>query len=154
VAERLKGEQGNGSTGFEILDHTADYALRAWGSDLARLIEGAAAGMLSLMVEREGLRPAQEVEVEVAGEDDEELLHHALRELLYLFEDGQVPLEVAAKVEQGGAEGAGKVQLRVGIVPLEQVHDRVLGHIKAVTYHGLQVRREGGRLVTQIVLDT
>ncbi len=35
---------------YEVVDHTADWALRIWGKDLADLLRNAAIGMNSLMI--------------------------------------------------------------------------------------------------------
>ena len=40
----------NMASGFEIVDHTADWALRVYGSDLTDLLMNAAIGMSSLLV--------------------------------------------------------------------------------------------------------
>jgi SHS2 domain-containing protein/2-hydroxy-3-keto-5-methylthiopentenyl-1-phosphate phosphatase len=135
---------------FEILDHTADYALRAWGSDLSELITSAARGMISLMLDTTGLTPTSSHSLSVDADTPEVLVHHALRELLYLFEEGMVP--VAAHVQ--ASDDPLCARLVVCTVPARTVRNRIHGHIKAVTYHNLHIRQEGQRLVTDIVLDT
>jgi 2-hydroxy-3-keto-5-methylthiopentenyl-1-phosphate phosphatase len=137
--------------GFEILNHTADYALRARGADLAELIANAARGMVTLMAEVEGLQPANWLEVAVEAESAAELVHHALRALLHIFEDGALPVAIEVLRAQPHPPRAA---LRVGTAPLAAVRDRLRGEIKAVTYHNLHIRQEDGYLVTEIVFDT
>lgn len=137
------------SAGFEILEHTADVGVRARGRDLGELIAQAAAGMLSLLYHG-GLPPAaRTIEREVRAEAPDLLVHHALRELLYLLEDealGPVAVEVVAAHE-------GTACLRVGVVPREQVVPLLAAPIKAVTRHALGITEEAGLLVTQIIFD-
>jgi SHS2 domain-containing protein len=136
--------------GFEALDHTADYAIRAWGGNLGDLIEAAARGMMSLLVDAAGVAPAETVPLTVEAESAEQLVQHCLRELLNLFEDGSVTVAVRASA----AESPARAHLEAGVVPITQVRDRLVGEIKAVTYHNLQIRREGGQLTLEVVFDT
>lgn len=147
VAEALRAGTG---TGFEVLEHTADYAVRARGRNLAELIAAAGRGMISLMVDTGGLAAGGTRSLQVESEDTAGLVHKALRELLYLYEDGEVPVEVRVQAR----ENPPRAWLTVGTVRLEQARERLLGEIKAVTYHNLEIRREGGLLVTEVVFDT
>jgi SHS2 domain-containing protein len=78
------------------------------------------------------------------------LLHHCLRELLHLFEDGQLPVEVHAGVE----EEPWRASMSVGVLPVAAVRERLKGEVKAVTYHNLALRREGDTLWVEVVFDT
>lgn len=134
--------------GWEFIDHTADYALRARGRDFRELLESAATGLARLMADTADLAPTEVREVEVTGQDREEVLVHLLKELLYLEDDGLLPVEV--RVLESGETWA---RARVGAVPLADHADRLAAAVKAVTYHGLQVRPEGDGLVVEIVFD-
>jgi SHS2 domain-containing protein len=136
--------------GFEALDHTADYAIRAWGADISELIQAAAVGMMSLVLDAEDLEPAELILLEVEADIPEQLVQHCLREVLILFEDGEVPV----RIHVTAIEDPPHASLAVGIVPLDQVRDRLLGEIKAVTYHNLRIGREPGRLTLEVVFDT
>ena len=136
--------------GFEIIDHTADYAVRARGRDLRELIESAGRGLIALTVAAAGLSPTTQRPIGAHGDGPEALLVHALREMLYLLEDEGL---VAVGFDVSCADG-GSVSARVDCVPLEAVRDRLLGHIKAVTYHDLAVREVDGELQVEIVFDT
>ncbi|MBC7289049.1 MAG: archease [Armatimonadetes bacterium] len=135
---------------FELLDHTADFAIRARGRDMRELIENAARGMMAVLGELEGLPAGRWHSIEISASSQEELIHHSLRELLYLFEDGDVPVTVDCLDARCDPPAA---VLRVGTRPLSEVIDRISTEIKAVTYHNLRVRRENGQLVTEIVFD-
>ena len=135
--------------GYKILEHTADQAIRATGRDLRELIENAAAGMLALLYGGRAPAAEREVEVSVAADGPELVLHHALRELLYLLEDeglAPVTVRVVAADERRAA-------LQVGVVPRAQVEPVLRALLKAVTRHELQMQRSGGTSSITIVFD-
>lgn len=135
--------------GYEILEHTADQAIRATGRDLRELIEKAAAGMLALLYSGTAPSPRHEVELSVKGDGPEMVLHHALRELLYLLEDeGLAPVRV--RVTSADAERAA---LRVGVIPRDQAEPLLGTVLKAVTRHGLAIEEDGDVLYITIVFD-
>ncbi len=148
VVSAMTGE--NDRPAFELLDHTADFAIRARGGDLRELIENAARGMMAILGELEGLPADAWHNLEVTAESPEDLLHHSLREILYLFEDGHAPVVVDV-VE--ATDAPPRATLRVGTKRLRDVLDKISTEIKAVTYHNLRIRREDGQLVTEVVFD-
>jgi SHS2 domain-containing protein len=148
VAAMLSGADASGD--FEILDHAADYAVRAWGRDLSSLISAAARGMLSFIADTEGLKPTQTLTLDVQAESVEYLVHHCLRALLYLVQDGQLPVTLSVSA----SDFPPSARLEVGVVPIASARDRLRGEIKAVTYHNLAVRREADRLSIEVVFDT
>lgn len=139
---------------FEEIDHTADWAIRVRGRDLPELFVNAAYGMYSLLADLDSVPLSERRAVEVEGVSLEGLLVAWLNQLVYLTEMERLifarfavdSLELPTSPESGSlgrlhatAEG-GRVQ--------EQRK-----YIKAVTYHGLSIRRENGRYVTEIVFD-
>lgn len=148
VAAMLAGS--NDCNGFEVLDHAADYAIRAWGRDLSSLISSAASGMLSFIADTEGLQPAHTITLTVQAESPEYLVHHCLRELLYLAQDGQIPVTVSVQA----SESPPSAQVEAGVVPAATIRDRLRGEIKAVTYHNLSIRRDADGLSIEVVFDT
>src|SRR5512146_987235 len=118
---------------FEEVEHTADWAFRARGSDLKQLFANAASAMFELQA-RQTLPPAETVEreVEVRGFDPETLLVNWLNELLYLQEKHG---ETYTKFDiQEISETALRARLR------GRVSTRVTRMIKAVTFHGLEIK--------------
>lgn len=134
---------------FEILEHTADQAIRAYGQDLRELIESAAAGMLALLYVEQPPEAGQYLDLEVEAEAPDLLLHHCLRELLYLLED-EALAPVSLQVTEASEQAA---KLHVGVIDRELAEPLFGAPIKAVTRHGLGISEEDGRLVTQIVFD-
>ncbi|HTY81610.1 MAG TPA: archease [Dehalococcoidales bacterium] len=71
---------------FELIEHTADTGLVAFGRSLPEAFANAAYGMFSIMTDLETVREAETRRVEVDADDIEELLFEWLNSLLYHFD--------------------------------------------------------------------
>ena len=136
----------NEPNAFEEVEHTADWALRIRGRDLRELLVNAARGMSCLLVpDLEAVPTDMERRFELDALDAESLLVEWLSELAYwaeaealVFREFEIfrvtPDHLEAAVRGGYASSLQK-------------------HIKAVTYHNLEiVRREDG-LEATVVFD-
>jgi SHS2 domain-containing protein len=132
--------------GFEEVEHTADWALRVRGRDLAELLANAARGMSSLLVPDLANVPTDvERHFELDAFDSEALLVTWLSELAYWaeaelvvfcdFEMSHVTPDHLEAVARGG---------RVS---------NLQKHIKAVTYHDLEILETERGLETTVVFD-
>ncbi len=131
---------------FEVVDHTADWALRIYGRSLTQLLIHAAQGMNSLMVADLDAIPITETrQFELDVYDAESLLVEWLTELAYWAEAAGLvftefaltavtPTHLSAVVKGGTA------------VELQK-------HIKAVTYHNLAIIQTERGLEATIVFD-
>ena len=131
---------------FQIVEHTADWSIRVRGVDLAHLLVSAAYGMSSLLVDDlEALPLSVERDLQIEAFDRESVLVEWLGELAYLAEhDGLVFRrfdlhEATPSAVRATVRGAPSAQL--------------LKHIKAVTYHNLQVKESEDGLEADIVFD-
>jgi len=133
---------------FREVEHTADRALWVWGADLPALFAGAARGMYSLMDEElgdRGLVPTRWRNVALEAVDRETLLVEWLNELLYLAEAEDllfVDFQVTSLSDS-------RLEARVGGVPAGVTR----GDIKAATFHGLELLRDGEGWSTVITFD-
>jgi SHS2 domain-containing protein len=71
---------------FEIIDHTADIGIVAYGSDIKELFSNAALALVSLVTDIEGVREDFEREVKIESQDEGGLLVDWLNELIYLLD--------------------------------------------------------------------
>ena len=130
---------------FEEIEHTADVAIRVWGSDLAELFANAAYGMACQLADPGEVRLTVERQVELEAYDVETLLVAWLGELLYLGERDECVftefdmLEVAPTRLRAAARGGAAREYR--------------GHIKAVTFNELEIRRTESGYETTVVFD-
>ncbi len=73
-------------SGFEIIEHTADIGIRAWGRDMEEAFEEAALGMFSIIADVKKAEEVGEAVIMVENDDWEGLLVDWLSELLYAFD--------------------------------------------------------------------
>ena len=127
-------------TGYEILEHTADKGVRAWGRTLEELFENASRGMYRLVMDPAG--KSADIGIPIAIEvsdpiDRSDLLVKWLRELIYLTDVQKVIFTdfTVHRVTNTTAEGEAR-----GLV----VEDNAMldgAPVKAVTYHGLRLEQ-------------
>lgn len=139
---------GKGPAGFEVLDHTAEVGIRAWGRDLREAFAEAARGMFALMVDLDAVEEREARRVEAVGEDREDLLVRWLNELLFLVDsEGLVfrrfDIERLSERELA-ATAHGE--------PLDRARHQPLAGVKAATYHQLSVE-EGPPARISVILD-
>jgi SHS2 domain-containing protein len=135
-----------GKADFEVVDHIADWSIRVRGADLGQLLINAAYGMGTLLVaELEALPLSEERLIEVEAFDRESVLVEWLSELAYLAERDSVVYR-EFEVHEAAPEIA-RITARGAVV--SQLHK----HIKAVTYHNLEVKETAGSLEAEIVFD-
>ena len=136
-------------TGFEIFAVTADKGIRAWGRDLPEVFVNAARGMWSLMVEPGTARLQEMLPVRAEAGDRETLLVAWLNELLYLHEAEEfVAAEFAIKQLTDT-----KLEAEVWGERVDRARHALVGHVKAATYHLLQISPTAGGWEAQIVVD-
>jgi len=130
---------------FEELDHTADWALRVQGRDLSELCLHAATAMLAVSGARPATGNGERHEVALRAPDAESLLVRWLEEILYALEVRRtLPTRITLTVSPDLA-----LRATWDEAPLESIEKP----IKAVTYHGLEVRRLADQLEATIVFD-
>lgn len=133
--------------GFELLEHTADLGIRAWGSSLPEAFEQAARGLVRVMGIEAGL-PGQRRVVKASADDEAGVLVALLNELIWLHEAESV---VFGQVEVI-AVGPHAVMAEVDVVRLEEPPAGI--GVKAATYHQLAiVERPGGGVEVRVFLD-
>jgi SHS2 domain-containing protein len=131
---------------FEVVEHTADWSLRIYGRDLGQLFTNAALGMASLLVADLSLLASdEERQLDLAAFDAETLLVDWLGELAYLAED---ELLVFHQFELHDVSDK-----RLSAVIRGGRAERLVKHIKAVTYHNLEIERTDAGLTATIVFD-
>ena len=74
------------SRGFKIVDHTADVGIEMWGETPQAILEEAALGMLSLIVNLKTVKHHIEKPLVIEADNLEDLLLNWLREILYIQE--------------------------------------------------------------------
>lgn len=134
---------------FEILDHTADIGLIVYGQDLKTLFENAGEAFFHLITDLNRVRQKEERRIELRGEALERLMVDWLNELLYLHD---VENLLFKEFEVESVEENGLKAVVRGERFQEGVHVIHTG-VKAVTYHQIQVKREGRIWRARVIVD-
>jgi len=134
---------------FEIIEHTADVGIAAYGTDLREAFANAAYGLFSLITDIDSVGEDVRHDVEVTADNREELLVAWLSELIYLFEVEGVLFS------RFDIAGLGEKKLKAACFG-ERIdprrHDIKTG-VKAATYHMLRVEQGEDGCRVQVLFD-
>ncbi len=133
---------------YETFEHTADLGLRVRAADLNELFADAARGLFSMIVpELESVRPLEQVTFKLDG-DAELLLFDWLNELLYTYETRHLLLSrFEVRVGEGGLTATAFGE------PIDPGRHALDHEVKAITYHGLKLEREGANWIAEVIVD-
>ena len=132
--------------GYEVLEHTADVGLHAWGPDLSTVFEHAALGLVAIMGDGRGPVTRREA-ISLDAPDDVALLVDWLSEVLFLFDARSfVPRVIQVSVT------AGRVQAVIDGSDADRF-EQAGPAVKAVTYHEALVRPTPDGYEARVYLD-
>ena len=133
----------------ELFEHTADLGLRATAPDLNSLFAEMAACLVSAMVENPAsVQPAQEVQIELAGDNREFLLFDWLKELLLRFETDRLLFAAfAVKVSDSGLSATARGE------EYDPARHTLAHEVKAITYHELKVEQTADGWLAEAIVD-
>jgi len=129
------------SKSFSIIDHTADIGLQCTGTTVEELFETTAEGMFSIIADSKTIIPSDVYTIEVQANSYEDLLHHWLNELLYLFSTKYyLYTHFSVRITKITAD---KIKL-TGTFSGERINPNkhnIKTEIKTATYHQLSVKQ-------------
>jgi SHS2 domain-containing protein len=139
-------ESGESGAAFEEIEHTADRALRIRGRNLEELLINAAGGLVAIMnpVPSGGGRTATRV-IDLDALDAETLLVNWLSELAFWAETERLVFD------RFDVEQISPTHLRT--VARGGRAERLERHVKAVTFHNLDIVRTAHGLAATVVFD-
>ena len=117
-------------SGYQEIDHTADWALSIWAPTLAELFELAVKGMYELSATNFATGTSVECQLDLEALDQETLLVAFLSEVLYLNEDEGIGIyDVKVNIDD--------TKLRASFYTAPIIaQDK---EIKAVTFHDMKI---------------
>lgn len=133
---------------FEIIEHTADIGIAAYGNDLKKAFANAAYGLFSLMVDLKDVGDTLCREVKVTAETQEDLLVAWLNELLYIFEVENV-LFGRFRIDEFTET---RLRSKCYGELIDPARHKIKMGVKATTYHMLKIERKNGFRV-QVLFD-
>ena len=132
---------------FQLIEHTADIGLIAWGNNLAEAFANAAFGLFSIIAELKPVKGTDFRQIVISEDDPEALLFEWLNSLVYFFD---VELLLFKKFDILYFDSR-----RLTAVCHGEKYDPSRHHtksgVKAATYHMLEVDR--GRNRVRVILD-
>ena len=132
---------------YDIIEHTADVAVKAYGDSIAEAFENAAKGMFDIITDYSHIESKGEYDITLKAPDFEQLLVDWLSELLFLHSANNLVF------------GSFKIQMtdhhllaRISGEEYSLSKHKAGIEIKAVTYHMLEVHTKKPVYV-QILFD-
>jgi SHS2 domain-containing protein len=135
---------------YELLEHTADIAVRIKGNDLEALFRNSASAMFDIMAEAVPGKKSRDTEkfpVKQEAADLEELFINWLNELLSLSAaKGKVFCKfIFKKLDEHGLEAE--------VSGADWVNYKINTEIKAATYHELEIKKMGSLWQAKVIFD-
>ncbi len=140
---------------LQEIDHTGDIGIRVTADSLPHLFERAAAGTFYVLTDVSAVRAEDQTQITVEGRDREALMVRWLSALNYrhtvdrrLFCAFNVDAIAEAEAEdtltlKGTARGE----------PIDAERHTVYTEIKAITFHGMDVRKTDTEWTVQVIFD-
>ena len=135
-------------SGFELVEHTADAAIRGWGPDLPALFRSMAEGLFATIADLDSVRPQTERRLSLDVENPRDLLHEWLNELNALHQiHRELYVEFDVRLDGGHLDA---------VVHGESIdfdrHDLRI-EVKAVTWHDFSLRTTDAGCEAYVLLD-
>ena len=134
---------------FQIIDHTADIGIIAYGETIQQLFSNAALGMFNLMIKTNHIAESTQHQIKLRSPDRESLLIDWLNELLFVYYTRHIVLirfnfellsETILKATCFGST----------INPEKRT---LLREIKAATYHMLSIDKTDSGYQAEVIFD-
>jgi len=134
---------------YEIIEHTADVGIKAYGRNISEAFENAAKGMFDIITDKSEIEAVGEYELRLEAQDLEQLLVDWLSELLFLNSAKNLIFSFF-KVELD--EKSNSLSAHVFGEKFNISKHKIGMEIKAVTYHILEIRNKRPYYV-QVLFD-
>ncbi len=132
---------------YELIEHTADIGLNAYGKTLREAFANAACGMFSIIAELENVREIETHRVEVSADDTEGLLFDWLNSLLYYFDVEMLLFRRFDIIEFADTRLVAECRGE----KYDPSRHQLKNGVKSATYHMLEVDRKNNRV--RVIFD-
>jgi SHS2 domain-containing protein len=134
---------------FEIMDHTADVGIIAYGTDIEELFCNAALALFSLITELESIQEKVHLSLKVSSDERDSLLIEWLNELIYFFDAKHILFN------RFDIESLTQNELKATChgEAFDPAKHKIKRGVKAATYHMLRLDKNNDGYKAQIILD-
>ena len=138
---------------LQEIDHTGDIGIQVTADSLPQLFERAAVGTFRVLTDPSTVRAETETQIAVAGRDREALMVRWLSELNYRHTvDHLLFCDFAVDSIEETEEGVVLTGTARG-EPLDPARHTVYTEIKAITFHGMDIRETDTGWMVQVIFD-
>lgn len=134
---------------FEIIDHTADIGIVAYGTDVKQIFANAAFGLFSLMADLDEFKGNIQRKLQLSADDMEFLLVAWLNELIYVFDVEHIIFKRFEVDELTSTN----IKARCFGDKIKLGQHKLKREIKAATYHMLKIDKGDGGYKAQVIFD-
>lgn len=134
---------------YEQIEHTGDIGIKIFGKSVIELFKNAAFGLFDIMIDTSGIGTRIMTNIEIAGDNPEELLVNWLSELNYLFITEDIvftKFDILRFAEN-------EISANVFGDKYDPRKKQVKTEIKAVTYHEISVKKVKDEWQAQVIFD-
>jgi len=135
---------------YEFINHTADLGIKVKGKDLAELFANAGYALFDIILEDiSKIKAAQSLQINIPGGELEDIFADWMRKLLSKFDLENLGFKEfnVTKIDKSGLEAVVKGE------KIDPSKHSLKTEIKAVTYHGLEVRKNNDLWEAQVIFD-
>ena len=133
---------------FEYFEHTADVKFRSYGKDLQEAFANAAYALTNIITDYEKIEKKIEQSFSIEAEDEKALLYDFLEQFLILFDSENFVLKEITEIKIENLKLSVKF---TGDNELKKYD--IHTHVKAITYHEMEIIEEQGKVTIQAVPD-
>ena len=133
---------------FEIIDHTADVGIVAYGADIKQAFANAAKALFSIITEPEDIQEVLYRDIKISATDQESLLVQWLNELIYLFDTENILFKRFDIAHLSHT----RLKARIYGENVDKSKHELKTGVKATTYHMLKIDKDDGYKV-QVLFD-
>lgn len=134
---------------YEIIDHTADIGVIAFGKDLPETFGNAAYAMFDILTDTGRIRETSRFHIQVSADSIEELLVAWLDELLYRYETERI---ICRRFVIGDMSDRSLSAVAFG-EKVDPARHEIKAEIKSITYHQLKIEKRNDGWRIQVIFD-
>ncbi len=135
---------------FEYLEHTADIKFRAYGENVAEMLNNAALALFNSMTDTSTVQIIDTWKVNLSATELEQLAYNWLSELVFLFEtEFAIFSKFNIKIEQNKEW---KLEAQIGGEKIDIKRHTFDNEVKAITLHEFIIKKNDFWCI-QVVLD-
>ena len=139
--------------GYRYLEHTADIKVEAWGETLEEAFEAAGMAFTDIFIEREKVEKRIMKEIMVGGFDLMSLLFNWIEELILIFELEDLVFNDFNVNISRDTDGSYQIMAMGFGEKYERKKHGYKVHVKAMTYHEMEILPGKKRYIIRYVVD-